>query len=186
MYFSHDQRQTLANSEALINISATIDQSCDKNVYKLSTKIRTNKEIANFIKSLFNNKAKFDKSNTRNIQLRYFHNASDSKKFLKSLDKEQWEVLKLTPSLYNKEFNQEYAIINSKNSHQIIGQEFEGVVVVLDKYLSYNKNGDLIYNGRTHYSPTEMLFQNITRARKRLLIIVQDNEELLNRCLQIL
>ena len=184
--FSHDQRQTLANSEALINISATIDQSCDKNVYKLSTKIRTNKEIANFIKSLFNNKAKFDKSNTRNIQLRYFHNASDSKKFLKSLDKEQWEVLKLTPSLYNKEFNQEYAIINSKNSHQIIGQEFEGVVVVLDKYFSYNKNGELIYNGRTHYSPTGMLFQNITRARKRLLIIVQDNEELLNRCLQIL
>ena len=155
-------------------------------MYKLSSKIRTNKEIANFIKSLFNNKDKFEKSNTRNIQLRYFHNASDTIEFLDSLDKEQWEVLKLTPSLFKKEFNEEYALTNSKSSHEIIGQEFEGVVVVLDKHFSYDTNGDLIYKGRTHYSPTGMLFQNITRARKRLLIIVQDNEELLDRCLQIL
>ena len=68
----------------------------------------------------------------------------------------------------------------------MIGQEFDGVAVTIDKYFRYNKDGKLAYVGSSYYYPVKMLFQNITRARKRLDLIIIDNEDLLNRCVDIL
>jgi hypothetical protein len=68
----------------------------------------------------------------------------------------------------------------------VIGQEFDGVAIALDKFFQYNDAGDLTYNGGAYYEPTKMLFQNITRARRRLNLVVIGNQALLNRCLAII
>ncbi len=52
--FSFDDSQKLSAYEDRINNSGTILKLCGDNKYKLSDKIRTNKEIALFIKCLFN------------------------------------------------------------------------------------------------------------------------------------
>jgi len=57
--FSHDKSQTLSNWEEKQNVSAKIDSINSINQYKLSEKIRTNKEIADFIKMFFNKKTFF-------------------------------------------------------------------------------------------------------------------------------
>ncbi len=155
-------------------------------VHKLSEKIRTNKEIATFIKMLFNKKRNLKLLSKGNIELNYFKNLEDAKGYLASLDSGDWEVLRFTPSQYKNEHHVQYSELTKKTSHKVIGQEFDGVAVTIDHFFTYNENGELIYGGGAYYHPTKMLFQNITRARKKLNLVIIGNEELLNRCVYIL
>lgn len=184
--FSHDKLQTLAKWEEASDVSAKIEAIDQITQFKLSEKIRTNKEIAAFIKMLFNNKRYFPISSNRNIEINYFNTDKDAKDYLDALDETKWEVLRFTPSQYNKEHHEDYSEVSNRTSHQVIGQEFDGVAVTIDKYFSYDGNGDLIYSGGAYYAPRKMLFQNITRARKKLNLVIIGNEELLNRCITIL
>lgn len=184
--FSYDKIQTLASWEARNDTAGKIEAIASIARYKLSEKIRTNKEIANFIKLLFNNKRAANAFAGKNIQINYFDNIEDAKAYLNSLDDAEWEVLRFTPSQYNNEHHEKYFDPRSKTSHQVIGQEFDGVAIALDKFFQYNGTGDLTYNGDAYYEPTKMLFQNITRARRRLNLVLIQNQALLDRCLAIL
>lgn len=184
--FSHDKLQTLANWEESRDISAKINSINLITQYKLSEKIRTNKEIAAFIKMLFNNKRKIPILNKGNIEINYFNNSKDAKCYLETLDEIKWEILRFTPSLYNKEHHEQYSKPSNKTSHQVIGQEFDGVAVMIDSFFSYSNEGELIYKSGVYYHPTKMLFQNITRSRKKLNLVIINNAELLNRCMEIL
>ncbi len=184
--FSYDQQQTLSKHEAASDIDAKISNINSIIAYQLSEKVRTNKEIATFIKMLFNKKRNLSLSSKGNIELNYFNSIEDAKGYLESLNGDEWEVLRFTPSQYANEHHEKYSDPSSKNSHEVIGQEFDGVAVMLDKYFSYESGGELIYTGSVYYQPTKMLFQNITRARKKLNLVIIDNEELLSRCLSIL
>ncbi len=58
--------------------------------------------------------------------------------------------------------------------------------LVIDDAFKYNDEGKLQYTKKSYYHPIKMLFQNLTRARKKLNIVIVNNEEVLNRCLSIL
>ena len=184
--FSHDKRQTLSRWEEKTDISAKIASIGSIAEYKLSEKIRTNKEIAAFIKMLFNSKRILPLSTDGNIEINYFKTTEDAKSYLDSLDRSRWEVLRFTPSQYNNEHHEKYSEVSSRTSHKVIGQEFDGVAVPIDQYFSYGENGDLIYKGEAYYDPPKMLFQNISRCRKRLNLVIIGNVELLSRCIAIL
>jgi hypothetical protein len=184
--FSYDKVQTLSSSEARRDIAGKIDLIASITRHKLSEKIRTNKEIATFIKMLFNNKKFAQAQSGGNIQISYFSSNEDAKAYLEGLDDAEWEVLRFTPSQYNNEHHETYFDVSSKTSHEVIGQEFEGVAIAMDKFFVYDDKGDLSYRGGAYYAPTQMLFQNITRARKRLNLVIIDNQEILKRCLAIL
>lgn len=184
--FSYDKIQTLHISEAKNNLAAKIDAIKNISPFKLSDKIRTNKEIAAFIKMLFNNAKTVPISSDGNIQINYFQTLEDAKQYLDDLDKEEWEILRFTPSQYNNEHHEKYSGIDTKTAHKVIGQEFDAVAIAIDQYFTYDATGDLVYVGGAYYAPTSMLFQNITRARKRLNLVLISNEQLLTRCLEIL
>ena len=184
--FSYDKLQTLSNSEVKNDIDTKINNITTILTYKLTKKIRTNKEILLFIKMLFDITENQPLLGKNNIEVSYFNNNDDAKEFLEIL-REKWKVIRFTPSLYDKENHESYSLPDSKTSHQIIGQEFDNVAIVLDDYFSYDEqNGQLVYVGRTHYYPVKMLFQNATRTRKKLHIVIVNNSEMLNRCLSIL
>lgn len=183
--FAYDRLQTLASHEERRDAVGQVSGLCAANVFSLSEKIRTNKEIANFLKSLLDKQRNFGTSRTGNIQIRYFDNLDDTKSFLAGLNEDEWQILRFTPSQYNAEHHKNYSTPGTKTSHEIIGQEFEGVAVVIDSFFTYDADGKLVYRGRVYYSAEKMLFQNITRARKRLLVVVLKNEELLDRCMSI-
>lgn len=71
--FSYDKLQTLAKWEAARDIDGKINKITPMSTYKLSEKIRTNKEIATFIKVLFNNKRNLKLSTNGNIEVNYFY-----------------------------------------------------------------------------------------------------------------
>lgn len=184
--FSHDKLQTLASWEVHREISAKIASIHSISHYRLSEKIRTNKEIAAFIKMLFNNKRSLPISSNGNIEINYFSTTEDAKNYLDGLDASKWEVLRFTPSQYDNEHHEKYSKASKKTSHQVIGQEFDGVAVTLDQFFSYDENGDLIYRSKVYYDPPKMLFQNISRCRKKLNLVIIGNAELLSRCIAIL
>jgi len=184
--FSLDKRQTLARWEAAQGVSEKIDATNPIRQYKLSEKIRTNKELADFIKMLFNKSNLSSIPSSRNVEINYFSTEGEAKIYLDSLDHEKWEVLRFTPSQYNNEHHDKYSDPFKKTSHQVIGQEFDGVAVTIDRFFSYAGSGELIYTGKAYYDPPQMLFQNITRSRKKLNLVIINNEELLTRCVEIL
>lgn len=184
--FSYDKQQTLSSDEERADIEGKINSIGSAYKYKLSDKIRTNKEIANFIKVLFNNKRNnISVSNCGNIDFDYFTDSSNVKNYISLISGEGWEVLRLTPSRFGVEHHESYSQLSSKNSHRVIGQEFDNVAVVIDQYFSYGADGLLTYNAKTYYDSVRMLFQNITRTRKKLKLIIIGNRQVLNRCLSV-
>lgn len=185
--FSYDKQQTLSAKESRMDIEGKINAIVGIVRFKLSDKIRTNKEIASFIKLLFNSQRKdVVFSNCGNVDFDYFSELNSVKDYIQVISNDGWEVLKLTPSLYNSEHHESYSDVSSKNSHAVIGQEFDNVAVVIDEYFFYDGAGELKYKSTTFYDSVKMLFQNITRTRKRLKLIIICNKEVLNRCLSIL
>ncbi|QWL64071.1 DUF2075 domain-containing protein [Aeromonas jandaei] len=185
--FSYDKQQTLSASETNTDIDSKINSIRGIVKYALSDKIRTNKEIANFIKLLFNNQRNdVVLSSCENISFDYFTDLENVRDYISLISDDGWEVLRLTPSQYKREHHESYSHIESKTSHKVIGQEFDNVAVVIDKHFYYHKTGRLLYNSNTYYDTVKMLFQNITRTRKKLKLIIIDNKQVLSRCLSIL
>lgn len=184
--FSFDKAQTLSNWESANDIAGKISSIPSIVTYKLSEKIRTNNEIANFIKMLFNLKASAQSISSSNITINYFDNSEDAKTYLSGLASTEWEVLRFTPSQYNSEHHEKYFDPWSKTAHEVIGQEFDDVAIAIDNFFAYDASGELTYKGGAYYAPTKMLFQNITRARRRLNLVIIKNQGVLKRCLAIL
>jgi hypothetical protein len=138
------------------------------------------------MKEIFNRKSGAKLSNKDNIELNFFKSIDDAKEYLKTLDSQEWEILRFTPSQYYSEHHKKYSEPIYKTSHGIIGQEFENVVITIDNLFYYDENDKLSYRGGTYYDATKMLFQNITRTRKRLNLVIIDNSELLDRCVSVL
>ncbi len=116
----------------------------------------------------------------------YFDNVDDAKSKIRSLSNDDWEVIRFTPSQYRNEHHEQYSNTTCQTSHGIIGQEFDNVAIVLDNLFYYSDSNVLDYGGRVYYNPIKMLFQNITRTRKKLKIVIINNQELLERCISIL
>lgn len=184
--FSHDARQRLQTHEKTSDRCAEIERVSAKNWFRLTDKIRTNKEIGNFIKSLFDRSRTANDCHSPNIQIRYFKENDNVREFLSNLENSNWKVLGLTTSLHNAEPMTDYALPCQTTSHKVIGQEFDNVALVIDSNFAYTHEGYLFYKSRTHYPPVDMLFQNLTRTRKKLMVVILNNREILNRCLSIL
>ncbi len=184
--FSYDKVQTLATWEKSTTIEEKINNITLITKHNLSEKIRTNKDIASFIKMLFNQKRNKLELQPNNIEISYFNNDNDAKEFLETLSNQNWEVLRFTPSQYNNEKHEKSALSTAETSHRIIGQEFDNVCVIIDQCFFYDEDGKLQYNCKSYYHPVKMLFQNITRTRKKIHVVIINNSEILNRCLTIL
>jgi hypothetical protein len=183
---SHDSQQTLAKFEAQRNTVARILEIPHIKTDSLTNKIRSNAELASFIIMLQSRNRKLDAKIQNNIVVNYFKDIDSAESYLSSLEDSAWELLRFTPSRYNNEYHEKYYKTRGQTSHQVIGQEFDRVAVVIDNFFGYDEEGYLVYRGVAYYDPERMLFQNLTRAKQMLNIIIVNNEEILMRCADIL
>lgn len=186
--FSYDEKQCLKTEELDNNIGKLILDTVSPNQYTLKGKIRSNSDIASFTNALFNKANEYKKLDKSNIELNFFNNYKDAKSFIKILKKQDWKIINYTPSNYTVFPYDNYHINGEDSTHNVIGQEFEKVVVVIDSHFYYEGNNlsTRNYRNKPLYHPTQMLYQIITRAIKKLYIIVIGNEEVMERCLYIL
>ena len=185
--FSYDGQQTLRIGEINNNIEEKIEKEVTAKPFELTSKIRTNKEVASFIRCLFNKDRPIEKLNYSNIELNYFDDYQEATSFLLQLKSEDWKIINYTPSTYQKLPYEAHKVENEyDNAHTVIGQEFDNVVAVIDEYFYYD--GDRLSTGNymPYYLPTKMLFQIVSRTRIKLNIVIINNQEILSRCLGIL
>lgn len=148
--------------------------------------------MANFIHGIFN---KYDKKAGRKIvdkdkiKIEYFTKAENAKIFLSQYSKE-FQILNLTASKYNVTHvdNINVSSAEALNTHDVIGQEFENVALIVDKMFVYGKNGKpvLCKSSQTPYFSDKMWIMNFTRAKNKLMLIIVDNEPLLRRSVELL
>tara|TARA_R110002049_G_scaffold213604_7_gene385055 strand:- start:487 stop:1971 length:1485 start_codon:yes stop_codon:yes gene_type:complete len=185
--FSYDQLQWLRKMELKNNIDRRIVEIPTITTYELTEKIRTNKEIAMFIKGLFDRSKVLHNFDSSNIEINYFRRLQEALGFMGNLHEMGWKIINLTPSSVDPHPYDKYIVRGQKNAHGVIGQEFEKVVSVIDPYYVYvnNKLSVQGYTYSPYYDPVQMLYQIMTRTRSKLKVIIINNPILLERCLEL-
>ena len=183
--FSYDENQYLRINEKAHNVKERVEKELLCIPYKLTDKIRTNKEIAYFIKQLFNKNKNIPNVDFPNIDLIYCKDYTSAKSLLKSLSSNKWKVPTYTPGTRSTFHYEKYSSCDPDCAHSVIGQEFENIAIVLDERFNYNDSGNLVADN-SYYSQRQMLYQIITRAIKKLCIVIINNETMLERILDIL
>ena len=149
----------------------------------LTNRIRTNENIHSFIRNLFNigscnHDRKYD-----DVTIEYFSDYNEVKKYLEFLkENHDWTPITFTSSNYNFELIIMY--ICDLKAHNVIGQEFDKVVLVMDKNFKYGENNKIMVS-KTYYSMKGMLYQILTRVISKLKIVVLDNPELYLKLVEI-
>lgn len=189
LIFSYDDQQTLSKWEINNNITEIIESKLTILPFELTNKIRTNKEVASFIQCLLSKKRKLTKLNYDNIEIYYFNNNNDAIVFLKQLQNENWEVINYTPDALTTlpyELHNLPDAIN--NAHTVIGQEFDNVVAVIGEHFYYKSDylSTRNYSKNPYYHPTKMLQQIVSRTRIKLAVVIINNQEVLDRCMEVL
>ncbi|MDD3012357.1 MAG: ATP-binding protein [Candidatus Gastranaerophilales bacterium] len=180
-----DEKQTLSGGEGKIINSLTSEKIIK---FKLNSKIRTNKELSSFIKIMLDlGKKQTLKISDQNIDIVYFATIDDANRYIST--RNDYSYISYTPSMFYKNRYADSACWNPKkigNSHEVIGQEFENVIVVLGEHFYYNGNKLKAYKmDGIPYAAFNMFFQQITRAINKLEIVVVNNIDVFNKLIEI-
>lgn len=183
--FSVDHSQVLHPREDKCNIENKLISDASVKIVKLKEKIRSDKEMGDFIKLLFNLSARnVNPHDFRQISLSYFNKISTAENFVEEKqNKEGWTVIEFTPytTTSTNVIKKKKIYDLSKSTHQVIGREFDKVILMLDNKFYRNKNNKLDYNSLAEYYPyleLNSLFENITRAKNQLMIVIVNNPNL--------
>lgn len=184
--FSYDFAQALSKTEQNRNNPKRLNEISGFQERKLKDRIRTNKEMFSFIRNMMNLS---DKSYTEmkydNVDILYANSIGEADVISNFYKKRGYTFITITPSQYVSNLIDHYS--GNINSHQVIGQEFDKVIVILDNNFRYN--GDGILQAKEHPNPDylfpRLFYQNISRAREKLCIIVLDNSDLFEKLLSI-
>lgn len=182
--FSYDAGQMLSSSEKWRDTAGKIGILCVNHIYKLTNKIRTNKELALFITCLRDLSKYRDEYSFPNVKIAFEPNKEKAVALAESYKKDGYTFISYTASFYNHELDYQS---REYNTHTVIGQEFEGVCMLIDDNLYYATNGKLC--GKTHPNPDylfeQLLYQGLTRVRSKIALIVT-SESMLQKILPLM
>lgn len=181
--FSCDEYQTLSVSEMQNDIYSRLKELDCFNDERLTDRIRTNREVNWFIRNLLSLRDRAPKFfDFNNIDVVYANNQSEADRLIDFYRSRDYVYIDYTPDSVSGEKE------NILNSHTVIGQEFDNVVMVIDDNFYYNKKGELqgvAHPGSDHLY-LKMFYQNVTRAREKLCIVVVNNMDVFGRVVDML
>ena len=172
----YDEKQKMSDWEFRSESVNLIRQNSCKH-YTLGKKIRTNHKLASFINKMFDLTREFDGDCTE-VSLIYFKNFKSAYQYLET--NIEYSFVRYTPSRYypNPQINPLSGLKSCVGAaHEVIGQEFDNVSVMIGETFYYSDNGILCSNvvEGNPYNFLGMLYQAVTRARKKLKIVVINN-----------
>lgn len=184
--FSYDIKQFLHATERKDIYEIALDKYPDATIERgvLKNKIRTNKELASFVKNLFDIGSSNGYMNYGQVSVDYIDDLDELTQYLEYLEEKDWTAITYTVSQYQKDTNDEIFKIVNKTAHDVIGQEFTKVAVVMNQSFGYNEQNKLVTK-RNYYSSYGMLYQIVTRVVDELKIIVYKNPRLYLKLLEI-
>ena len=187
--FSYDENQILSQSEQRAEISKKIESISGCKIHRLTNKIRTNKELASFIERLRDLHSHNIVSDYSSVALVYANDRTEASLLLENFTQNGYVFINYTSSSYHSTtFDCYGAFSGGRNTHTVIGQEFEKVVMLLDTTFAYDQDGKLraVEHPNPNYLYRQLLFQGVSRVREKLAIIVVDNPDVFAKALGIL
>lgn len=150
--------------------------------YELSEKIRTNKELASFIISVRNlNRKPHIPMKYDNVSLAYANSIDEAKNIIEYYRNKGYTFINYSKSNYNYSPYIQYE--EDFDTHHVIGQEFDNVLMLMDKSFYYDTNN--ILQGIPHPNPDylypNLFYQGITRVREKIALVVVDAPELFEK-----
>lgn len=185
--FSYDNFQTLSHREENRKIVDKLHKVIGFKERMLSDKIRTNKEISSFIRLLIDLRDKPQvKYLYKDIDILFAKDIPSAQEIIDFYRGEKSYVfINYTQSMYKGNTIDMYE--EDINTHHVIGQEFDNVLIMLDHNFRYNQEGRL--QGKIHPNPDyrfyKLFYQGVSRAREKLCILIVENEELFSHILSI-
>ncbi len=183
--FAADHRQVLRFSEDRLGIEEALRKNVAVVIYELEEKVRTDKELSSFIQNFFDTKSNVQIEEFTKINAVYFNSELEVREFIdKMVSFNNYVAIELTEYTkykWNKPNEQYRAKISnrSKNQFDVIGREYDKVLVVIDEKVKYDSNGKLILPQRDYdYIEINGLFEALTRVRENLLLVFVRNENL--------
>ena len=184
--FAYDYAQSLSITEEERNIPAKLQKIDGFMEYTLSDKIRTSKEIASFTRTMMNlnNRARgyMDYSD---IDVLFANNTKEAKRLINLYDEKGYIFISYTQSMYYRNSIDLYP--NNYDTHHVIGQEYDKVMIMMDKNFRYDKERRI--QGKEHPNPDllfyKLLYQAISRAREKLCVLIVENYKLFSDILNI-
>ena len=173
--FCHDPAQILTVSERKRDISSRIAALAGENLFILSSRLRTNMEIAAFVTAFFDLRKKTPKYSFSNIRILWAPDADEALRLRRYMESQGYIYIACSEG--------EGQSAHTLDTHDVIGLEFDRVVVTLGKEFYYDKTGCLRAHahGNPNYLYDRMLFQNISRTRENLCIIIAENASLFRK-----
>lgn len=186
LLLSFDSEQVMSEDEQKRDNGAKIHALTGNQCYSLSTNIRTNTAVYEFVGALFDISHSVNKSVDGKVDITYCNSYKEAANLLKILKKKNYHVPKFTPKLHGKEDYEGWFPTDELSAHQVIGQEFDYVASLLSDKMSYNANGKLVSCGRYLYKEDRMLYQILSRARKKIHLVIVNNVPVLERCMKLI
>lgn len=187
--FSIDSSQSLSKTEGMFENEKVIDDlSGPLNTFTLTEKIRTNEEIAAFIKAMLQLNRKSNKDYNYPIKILYADNQKIAVDIISHLESQDYKYIPFTNSTFKRSSLDYLQLAHHLNSHKVIGQEFNSVVVTIDEYFFYDENNHLqaCEHPNPDYLLVRLLFQAVTRAREKLAVVIVNNPSVFQKMLFIL
>ena len=158
--FVYDLKQVLSRSELYRNNPERLRRLLGFQELRLAKTIRTSKEIYAFINAMLDLKKKSNQV-FRNVDVLSAENEEELGRLIRIYQDQGYRYL---PSVYEE-------------AHDVMGLEFDNVLVTLDGKFGYDGAGVLVGEeypgGDTLY--VQLLYQNVSRAKEKLCVAVVGN-----------
>ena len=183
--FSSDPEQIYSAAERENNIAARIRRLPLAGDYELSERIRANKELLTFILSLKDLRyeppepVRYD-----HVELCYAATIEESQQLLAAYRARGYTFINYTRA---RELDPYTAYEEDFSADQIIGREFDNVVMLMDSTFYYDEDGRL--QGASQLAPDyiypNLFYHGVSRVRERLALIVVGAPDLFDRIVEI-
>ena len=191
--FAYDFSQALSKSEIRRNNPERLNRIEGFEEFRLKDRVRTNNEINSFIRNMLR---LYDRPKRKmlygDVDVLCANDTHEADLILRLYMSRGYQLITLFPSpadgsdaAVRAEGDSYYA--DAASSREVIGQEYDKVIVVMDSNFYYNEFGELA--GRSQPDPdylfTRLFYQNITRARSSLSFVVLNNPEVFETLIKI-
>ena len=185
--FCTDPEQVLSRAERRNGIVGRLRRLPLDGDFTLSEKLRANEEISSFIQCLKNlghrPPRRMDYSN---VEVNCANTVAEAQNLLAYYRARGYVFINCTKSRERPGPYAEYA--EEFDAHRVIGQEYDRVVMLMDRSFHYDSRGILrgIPKPNLDYLYPNLFYQGITRARENLALIVVRASRLFDKITSIL
>ena len=184
--FSYDAEQVMKDEEQKRNNAAYIESMTSGHTHVLTSNVRTNAAVYSFVKALFNKRDQASKDTKGHVEITYCQTRGEACIMLRLLLDKGYRVPQFTPKQYGREDYFGLFPDTEPSAHEVIGQEFDDVAGMLSENMNYDATGKLVSSSTYLYREDKMLYQILSRARRKIHLVIVNNPTMLERCTRLL